>query len=61
MTITLHVFPLTVADLSLAATFASADEARFPLAGFANIQRWLAEMQALPAWARTKALQKPQI
>jgi glutathione S-transferase len=48
---------MTVADISLAATFASDTEAGFPVGEYRHLQRWLAEMKALPAWAKTKAMQ----
>jgi glutathione S-transferase len=50
---------LTVADLSLGSTFASADQAQFPLEPYRGIHRWLTEIKALPAWAETKAMQVP--
>ncbi|HEY1709052.1 MAG TPA: glutathione S-transferase family protein [Rhizomicrobium sp.] len=50
---------LTVADLSLGSTFASAEQAQFPLEPYRGIYRWLTEIQALPAWAKTKAMQVP--
>ncbi|MBI3675912.1 MAG: glutathione S-transferase family protein [Proteobacteria bacterium] len=49
----------TVADISLSASLASADQAQFPLEPYRGIQRWITEIRALPAWAKTKAMQKP--
>ncbi|HEY2069341.1 MAG TPA: glutathione S-transferase family protein [Rhizomicrobium sp.] len=48
---------LTAADLVLAGTFCHAEAARFPLEPYRAIHRWAAEMQALPAWAQTIAMQ----
>ena len=50
---------MTVADLCLAGDFASAEQARFPIGEYRNIQRWIAEMRSLPAWQKTAAMQKP--
>ncbi|MBN8471749.1 glutathione S-transferase family protein [Corallococcus exiguus] len=44
---------LTLADLSLAASFALAGPARLPLEGYANLQAWLGRVQQLEAWQRT--------
>lgn len=44
---------LTLADLSLAAGFALAGPARFPLADAANVRAWLARVQDTAAWQRT--------
>jgi len=41
---------LTVADFAVAATLPYADRARLPLDGFAEIERWYARLNALPAW-----------
>ncbi|HEX2593060.1 MAG TPA: glutathione S-transferase family protein [Rhizomicrobium sp.] len=49
---------LTVADLSLAPTLVSAEQAQMPVGEYRNINRWIAEMRALPAWTRTTAMQK---
>lgn len=45
---------LTLADLSLAASFALAGPARFPIAELANLRAWLDRVQALPAWQATQ-------
>ncbi|NRD52238.1 glutathione S-transferase family protein [Corallococcus exiguus] len=44
---------LTLADLSLAASFALAGPARLPLEGYANLRAWLGRVQQLDAWQRT--------
>ncbi|RKG89455.1 glutathione S-transferase family protein [Corallococcus sp. CA049B] len=44
---------LTLADLSLAASFALAGPARLPLEGYANLRAWLGRVQELDAWQRT--------
>ncbi|NGY05769.1 glutathione S-transferase family protein [Solimonas terrae] len=50
---------MTVADLSVAPSLSSAELAQMPIADYPNLQRWLAEMQALPAWGQARALQRP--
>ena len=44
---------LTLADFSLAASFALAGPARLPIAGYPNLVSWLGRMQELDAWKRT--------
>ncbi|MCE9668190.1 glutathione S-transferase family protein [Myxococcus stipitatus] len=44
---------LTLADFSLAASFALAGPARLPLRDYANIQAWLGRVRELEAWKRT--------
>jgi glutathione S-transferase len=44
---------LTLADYSLAAGFALAGPARFPIADFAHVRAWLGRVQELDAWQRT--------
>jgi glutathione S-transferase len=44
---------LTLADFSLAASFALAGPARLPIADYANIRAWLGRVQELDAWKRT--------
>jgi len=44
---------LTLADFSLAASFALAGPARLPIAGYANLRAWLGRVQELDAWQRT--------
>lgn len=50
---------MTVADLCLAGDLASAEQAQMPLSEYRGIQRWITEMRALPAWAKTTAMQVP--
>ncbi len=44
---------LTLADFSLASSFALAGPARLPIADYANLRAWLGRVQELPAWTRT--------
>jgi len=44
---------LTLADFSIAASFALAGPARFPMASYANLRAWLERVQELDAWKRT--------
>lgn len=44
---------VTLADLSLAAGFALAVPARFPMDPYPNIRAWLGRVQELDAWKRT--------
>jgi len=44
---------LTIADYSVAASFALAVPARLPIAGYANVRAWLARIQELDAWKAT--------
>ncbi|WP_164002985.1 glutathione S-transferase family protein [Pyxidicoccus caerfyrddinensis] len=44
---------LTLADFSLASSFALAGPARLPLGDYANIRAWLGRVQELEAWQRT--------
>ena len=44
---------LTLADFSLAASFALAGPARLPIADYANLRTWLERVQELEAWKRT--------
>ncbi|MEM8871544.1 MAG: glutathione S-transferase family protein [Pseudomonadota bacterium] len=44
---------LTVADFAVAGDFTHAANASFPLDDYPNVARWLAAIQALPAWADT--------
>jgi glutathione S-transferase len=50
---------LTLADFSLASSFALAGPARLPIAEFANLRAWLGRVQELDAWQRTTP-QTPQ-
>ncbi|MCE9579143.1 MAG: glutathione S-transferase family protein [Deltaproteobacteria bacterium] len=51
---------LTLADFSIAASFALAGPARIPLARYPNIQGWLARVQETEAWRRTAPPPSPQ-
>ena len=44
---------VTLADFSLAASFALAGPARLPIAHHANLRAWLGRVQELDAWKRT--------
>ena len=44
---------LTLADFSLASSFALAGPARLPIAPYANLRAWLGRVQELDAWKRT--------
>ena len=44
---------LTLADFSLAASFALAGPARLPIADYANLRAWLGRVQEIDAWKRT--------
>jgi glutathione S-transferase len=46
---------LTLADFSLGASMNLADMGRFPVASYAEINRWYAGLRALPAWQKTLA------
>jgi len=41
---------LTLSDLSVASYLMYAEQARLPLDSYPNIRRWLAAIEALPAW-----------
>ena len=44
---------LTLADFSIAASFALAGPARFPMASYVNLRSWLERVQDLDAWKQT--------
>lgn len=46
---------LTLADISLAATFMHGPKVGLSLDGFANVAAWYQRVQALPAWQATEA------
>jgi glutathione S-transferase len=48
---------LTAADLAIAAPLCLAERARLPLEPYRAIQHWQADIQALPAWSKTVAMQ----
>ena len=45
---------LTLADFSLAASFALAGPARLPIGNYANLRAWLGRVTVLEAWKRTE-------
>jgi glutathione S-transferase len=45
---------LSLADLGLVASFASRVPAKLPVSGYPNILKWLAKIEALPAYQATK-------
>lgn len=49
---------LSIADFSLAAALTMAEAGKFPLAPYAEIQRWGAAMAALPAWHSVRSMQQ---
>ena len=51
---------LTVADFSIGAAMCVADRAGFLIESFRSIQRWQADLKALPSWAKTVAMQMPK-
>lgn len=51
---------LTAADIALGASMCIADQARFPIENYRAIERWRAEIKALPSWVRTVAQQVPR-
>lgn len=46
---------LSLADFAIAAPLADQHRSRYPLADFAHLQRWLRQVQQLPAWGATEA------
>lgn len=48
---------LTLADFAIAAPLCLARQAQLPLEPYRAIQRWQADIQALPAWSKTLAMQ----
>jgi glutathione S-transferase len=49
---------LTIADLAIGSSLCVADRVGFPLEEYRGIQRWQAELKALPAWSRAASLQQ---
>lgn len=49
---------LTVADLAIASPFCVAEIVKYPLDEYRGIQRWRADLESLPSWKRTVALQR---
>ena len=50
---------VTLADYSLAAGFALAGPARFPIAAYKHLLAWMGRVQELEAWQRTAPPQPP--
>lgn len=48
---------LTLADFSLGASLSAMEQAKVSLGAYPNIARWYAALEALPAWARVRAMQ----
>jgi glutathione S-transferase len=46
---------LSLADLALAASLATAVPAKLPVAGYSQLQAWFARIEQLPAWKATAA------
>jgi glutathione S-transferase len=44
---------LSLADLALGASLGTVPQAKVPVQGFANIQKWFARVQELDAWKKT--------
>ena len=49
----------TAADLVVGADMCVAGMAEFPMAQFSAIRRWYDELQSLPSWQKTIAMQRP--
>lgn len=47
---------LTIADLSIASSLCVAERVNYPLENYRAIQRWHADLKALPAWTQTAAM-----
>jgi glutathione S-transferase len=47
---------VTLADLSIAATYACAAPGKAPVAWYANLQKWFAHMQTLAVWRKSEQL-----
>jgi glutathione S-transferase len=50
---------LTAADIAVGADMCVAAMAQYPIEGFAGIQRWFDDLQSLPSWQKTVAMQRP--
>ncbi len=48
---------LTIADLALAATLSYHTEAQLPIADFGNLERWIGEIESLPAWQQAMSIE----
>lgn len=49
---------LTIADLAIGSSLCVADRVGYPLEEYRAIQRWQAELKALPAWRHAASLQQ---
>jgi len=49
---------LTIADLAIGSSLSVAERVNYPLENYRAIQRWHADLKALPAWAQAAALQE---
>lgn len=45
----------TLADFAIGAPMGNQDQAKYPVTQFANLQRWLKQVQSLPVWKGTAA------
>ena len=52
---------LTLADFSIAASFALAGPAKFPMASYTNLRAWLGRVQELDTWKRTAPPSMPHV
>lgn len=52
---------ITLADFSIAASFALAGPARFPMADFNNVRAWMDRIRELDAWKRTDPQAPPSV
>ncbi|HET7371506.1 MAG TPA: glutathione S-transferase family protein [Gammaproteobacteria bacterium] len=50
---------LTAADFSIGAAFCAAGAGQYPLEPYHAIRRWFDELQAMPSWKKTVAMQQP--
>ena len=47
---------LTIADLTIASSLCVTERVNYPLENYRAIQRWHADLKALPAWTKTAAM-----
>ena len=50
---------LTLADFAIGSDLTMAEPAQFPLEKYGEIRRWAAMLADLPAWKKTRAMQRP--
>lgn len=50
---------LSAADFAIGSALTMAEPAHYPLSPYAEIRRWSAQLEALPAWRAARALQNP--